>query len=122
MFDYYNVDNRSAVEAARIIARSQEEFGEKLESISQAEIKSKDRVDIPLEEYEKLKSDLRMYEKKSRRLEAIITNLGIPYDVIESIDTNTIAVETCDDPMHFVTHYRVRFIVDKYLGNKMKGL
>lgn len=124
MFDrhYHIQDEHSRVEAARINAMSQEKFSKQLKDISEAEIKSKDRVDITLAEYERLKSDLRRYEEKSRRLEAIVAKLGIPDEVIDAIDISTIAVETCDDPMHFVTHYRIRFIVDEYLGRKLKGL
>jgi hypothetical protein len=99
-------------EAAKIL-------GDKLESISNAEIKSKDRVDITLAEYEKLKNDVRKYEERSRRMGSMIMRLGIPYEVIDLIDTGSIEVRTCEDPMNFKRHYEIKFTADDFLR---KGL
>lgn len=99
-------------EAAKIL-------GNKLESISNAEIKSKNRVDISLEEYEKLKEDAHKYEEQSRRLQCTIMRLGIPYEVIDLIDTDSIDVITCEDPINFKRRYVIKFTADDFLR---KGL
>lgn len=124
MFDrhYHIQDEHSRVEAARINAMSQEKFAKQLKDISEAEIKSKDRVDITLAEYEKLKADVRKYEERCRKMGAEIMRLGIPYEVIDYIDPDTISVETCDDPLHFAAHYRIRFTANGYMKRKMRGL
>lgn len=99
-------------EAAKIL-------GNKLESISQAEIKSKDRVDITLAEYERLKENTRRYEERCRKMGAMIMKLGIPYKVVELIENDSIEVVASEDPMRFKTHYTIRFTADHY---GMKGL
>lgn len=111
MFDrhYHIQDNHSAVEAARINARSQKEFGEKLESISQAEIKSKNRVDITLEEYERLKKDLDMFSTQCKRMESMLERLGIPYYVFDKIAMDSISVSTCDNHMNFMKRFYIQF-------------
>ena len=121
MFDrhYHIQDERSRVEAARINAMSQEKFAKQLESISQTEIKSKDRVDITLEEYERLKSGLCKYEERCRKMSAEIMRLGIPYEIIDKLDTDSIDVTTCQDPVSFKTMFRITFTVDDYVA---KGL
>lgn len=111
MFDrYYHIqDDHSRIEAARINSFSQEKFANTLKSISEAEIKSKDRVDITLEEYERLKNDVRKYEERSRRMGAMIMRLGIPYELLDHIITDSIYVTTCDNHMDFMKRYRIEF-------------
>ena len=121
MFDrhYHIQDNRSVLKAARINAESQEKFVEQLKTISEAEIKSKDRVDITLTEYERLKDNTRKYEERCRKMGAMIMRLGIPDKVIDLIDNESIEVFTSEDPIRFKTHYQIRFTADHY---GMKGL
>lgn len=118
MFDrhYHIQDEHSRVEAARINARAQKEFGEKLESISQAEIKSKDRVDITLEEYERLKADLEMFSARCKRMESTLEQLGIPYYVFDKIVPESISVSTCDNHMTFMKRFYIQFdAYDQYV-------
>lgn len=111
MFDrhYHIQDEHSRVEAARINAMSQEKFAKQLKDISEAEIKSKDRVDITLEEYERLKNDLDMFATRCRSMESTLEKLGIPYYVFDKIDPESISVSTCDDHMTFKKHFYIRF-------------
>lgn len=111
MFDrhYHIQDNRSAVEAARINALSQEKFAKQLKDISEAEIESKDRVDISLEEYERLKKDLDMFSTRCRSMESTLERLGIPYYVFDKIDPESISVSTCDNHMNFKKRFYIQF-------------
>lgn len=111
MFDrhYHIQDNHSVVEAARINSLSQEKFAKQLKDISEAEIKSKDRVDITLEEYERLKSDLDMFRTQSMRLEAMFDRIGIPYHVFDKIVPESISVSTCDNHMNFMKRFYIQF-------------
>ena len=49
---------QSNKDLGHVIAKSNKEYAEKLKEISEAEIKSKNRVDITLEEYETMKKVL----------------------------------------------------------------
>lgn len=121
MFDrhYHIQDERSRVEAARINAMSQEKFAKQLKDISEAEIKSKDRVNITLEEYKRLKDDAYRYEERCRKMGAMIMRLGIPYEIVDKLDTDSIDVTTCQDPVNFKTMFQIRFTVSDYVT---KGL
>lgn len=116
MFDrhYYIQDERSRVEAARINSLSQEKFTNQLKSISEAEIKSKDRVDISLEEYERLKTDLQFFREFSDTLNALFMKMGIPCDVINKIIPESVKVASCADYDRFLKHFRIEFSVDEF--------
>lgn len=109
MFNTYIFDNKSVKAAARIIADSNREHDETLKSISRDEIKSKDRVDIPLSEYLNMKQELESLNRRVKQMGSLIISMGIPAEVIEQIDPNSVRVETCDDPRLFKRHYRVSF-------------
>lgn len=98
--------------AAEIAAKSIEEFGEKLELISKADIKSKDRVDISLDEYLMLKGELERNSRELRHARYLLGEMGIPPDIISAIDSKSIHVETCEDFQWFKRHYRITFAVD----------
>ena len=109
---YFIVDNRSAVEAAHITAQATKKFGEKLDDISKNEIKSKDRVDITLEEYLTMRKRIETLESKYSHISKLIVQLGIPAEVIDSIRLDTVNVVHNDDIRDFVRHYRIAFDVD----------
>ncbi len=114
MFDkhFYVVrSDRSAEHAANIVAKSNAALGRKLESISQAEIKSKDRVDISLEEYEKLKRELSILRDENRELKHMLQNMGIPVDIVNDIVPDSISVERCKNHVDFKTLFRITFAV-----------
>ena len=97
--------------AAEITAESINIFGEKLQSISEAEIKSKDRVDISLDEYLRLKGELERTSRELRHTQYLLGEMGIPVDVISAIRSDTIKVQQCEDPRYFVRHYQITFSV-----------
>lgn len=116
MFDkHYYIKEDKSVEAARINAKAQAMFSRKLESISEAEIKSKDRVDISLEEYERLKRDLQFFREFSDTLNVLFMKMGIPCDVINGIIPESVKVVSCscDDYSRFLKRFRIEFSVDE---------
>lgn len=124
MFDrhYHIQDNHSAVETARINSLSQEKFAKQLKYISEAEIKSKDRVDITLEEYERLKSENKLLTERVRALMSVIERLKIPADILEYILPDSVRIYTCFDMdyMNELQRYRIEFSVAKeYLKGRL---
>lgn len=106
-------DNRAEVEAARIIARSNEEHDKTLKSISEAEIKARDRVDISRDEYEQMKSELERLRRNTEHMNKMIMRMGIPAEVIDAIDLSSIEVYQNHDPIRMRTGYHVRFATDR---------
>lgn len=122
MFDkHFHIKKDDSVKAARIVNRGLERLGSDLKTISTAEIESKDRVDITLKEYEKLKKNARDYEERCRKMGAMIMRLGIPYEVVELVDLDSIHVETSENPYNFKRYYKISFSVD-YHQLRMRGL
>lgn len=112
-FDKYFInDNRSAVEAAHITARATRELGKTLESISQSEIKSKDRVDISLEDYTWMQNRIVKLERENRELFSLFHDIGIPLEVVDAIDRKSINVVHCDHIRDFKRKYHIEFVVD----------
>ena len=91
-------------EAARIL-------GDKFMTISEAEIESKDRVDISLKEYERLKLENAKLKYEKRSMESIIKRLGIPVDLIDRIIPSSVDFVYCDDIKDFKKHCVIRFEV-----------
>jgi hypothetical protein len=98
--------------AAETLSKATKELGEKFESISQAEIRSKDRVDIPLSEYLRMKDELEHTSRALRHARALIATMGIPAEIISAIDPDSVCVYTNEDLRDFKRHYQVRFSVD----------
>ena len=113
MFNKYITvnDNRSARDAARMTAKALREHDDTLKSISDAEIKSKDRVDISLEEYDRLKKQLTILLNENFSLKTTLTGIGIPLEVLADVIPNSIKVQRCEDCIGFETSYRVTFSV-----------
>ena len=89
---------------------------------SQAEIKSKDRVDIPLSEYLHMKETIEKQESRLRSLYCTVKRLGIPYEVIDSIVPDSIEVYRNHDLKDFVTHFMIKFDSDESLGIMRRNL
>jgi hypothetical protein len=107
-------DNHSAVTAANITAKSNKELGEKLESIAKDEIKSKDRVDIPLKEYLKMRERIRVLEEQNSRMGVLINRIGIPFEELDKIDPNTVNVYHNENPTRFTRRYQIIFDVEAF--------
>lgn len=98
--------------AAHIVAKSNKDLGNKLDDISKAEIKSKDRVDITLEEYLRMKNTIELLENKVARMGSTITALGIPHEMVDAIDPDSIVFMYNDCVRDFKCHCRVEFAVN----------
>ena len=106
------------------IIRSNRELGDKLKSISNAEIKSKDRVDIILEEYESMKTEIKDLRHQVNRLCAIFEKIEAPID--RDIIPESVHTWWCDDHINFRRIFRVEFAINdeklynlKYLRGKL---
>ena len=62
------------------------------ENIAQKEIKARDRVDISLEEYEKMKKDIAWLTNQNTRYRCILEKIKIPY--LDELDFDKIKIET----------------------------
>lgn len=96
------------------IASSNKELGEKLESISKAEIKSLDRVNISLEEYERLKRENSEYFVENLNLRSILEKIEAPID--KPIVPGSIRTYTCSDFRKWGrTIYHIEFEIDEVI-------
>lgn len=112
MFDKYIIDTSGNERAARILAESNARHDATLKSISDAEIKSKDRVDIPLSEYDRLRRENSNLEWRVNRMEAMLTRMGIPEEVIDNIDLNSVEVMKNIEIRALKTRYHIVFTAD----------
>ncbi len=99
--------------AAEITAESIKGFGEKLQSISQADIKAKDRVDISLSEYLRMREELESTQRDLRHCREMLCMMGIPAEVLPAIKSDSIRVSTYKDPCAYKSLYQVIFEVDE---------
>nr|DAV24917.1 MAG TPA: hypothetical protein [Bacteriophage sp.] len=100
----------STRDLGRHISNSNRELGEKLESISKAEIASRDRVDISLKEYESMKRQIESLTWERDRLRSVLENIKAPLD--KNIIPGSINTYYYDDPMNCKRIYRVEFEID----------
>lgn len=92
------------------IIRSNRELGEKLKSISDAEIESRDRVNISLKEYKDMQNKIRSLSHEVDRLTNILNKIEIPLD--ENIVADSIVTYWCDNHADFKRKFRIEFDVD----------
>ena len=111
---FYINDNQSAITAAHITAKATKELGRKMEFISQAEIKSKDRVDITLEEYLTMRKRIEELESQNSRMGVLINRIGIPFEELDKIDPNTVNVYHNENPTRFTKRYQIIFDVEAF--------
>lgn len=103
--------NKTAASLDRL-TEAIKDFSETQESISQAEIKSKDRVDIPLSEYLEMKETIRKQEAELRSLYCTFRQLGISKEVVDGIVPDSVQVYKDEDIKDFITHYMIKFDFD----------
>ncbi len=85
MFDKYIISDNN--KAARKVAASNDRLAATLRENSQKEIAARDRVDITLAEYLKLKQDIAVLSDENRRLRALFGKIGLPCDVPILLDS-----------------------------------
>lgn len=74
-------NGRHVASSNRQIAESNDRLGAVLRENSDKEIAARDRVDITLSEYLKLKQDIAMLSEENRTLKALYGKIGLPCDV-----------------------------------------
>ena len=94
------------------ILKSNRELGDRFESISEAEIKSKDRVDITLEEYENMKNKINSLSYEVDKLRNILERIEAPID--KEIIPDSIKTCWCDDIRNNRHIFRVEFAIDNF--------
>jgi len=91
--------------------RAIRELGEKLDKRIDQILETKDRVDISLKEYERLRESVKKYERQLRDMGNLFAQMGIPVEVVESIDSDSVVVNYVDNAMTFKRQYNIRFEV-----------
>ena len=107
-----NMVAQSNRDLGNLIAKSNREYNEKLEEISKAEIKSKNRVDISLEEYETMKKQIEWLEYEVRRLQSIFEKIEFPFNL--DVIPDSIETTYCNDHLNFRKIFNIQFAVDDF--------
>ena len=113
---FWQVPSNKATESMDRMTNAIKDFSKAQTENSQAEIKSKDRVDIPLSEYLEMREKIDRQDMQLRKLYCTIKRLGIPYEVIDSIVPDSIEVYRNYDLQVFVTHFMIKFDSDESLA------
>lgn len=97
----------------------QKEHDERMRKISESEIKAINRVDISLEEYEKLNKSVNdaettrfVLQNRIDKLVKIIEKFGVPVEEIDNININSIVSYKCEDILTNKRKYRLEFDTD----------
>lgn len=87
-----------------------------IHSIFEKEQKNKDRVDISLDEYEKLKQEANMtssvLQDRINKLVKLIEKIGIPIDILDSMNVDTIETFYEDVCVLGKRRYVIKFYAD----------
>ena len=100
--------NNNIASALREQTRSAEELSEK-------EIKSKDRVDITLEEYESMKERIKELEADNRYYKQVCSQFNIPDNI--RINPETMTLDSFYNPESMTTDYMIRFRAENWRIN-----
>lgn len=107
-----NMVAQSNRDLGNLIAESNREYARKLKEISDAEIKSKDRVNITLEEYETMKKQIEWLEYEVRRLQSIFEKIEFPFNL--DVIPDSIETTYCNDHLNFRKIFNIQFAVDNF--------
>ena len=92
------------------------EHDERTRNMIKSEMKSRNRVDISLDEYEKMKEEINRIsfslQNKIDYLVKIIEKLGIPIEISDIVNTESIITFCDDDIVADKRKYRIEFTVD----------
>lgn len=94
------------------VIQANRELGNKLASISEADIESRNRVDIALKEYEFMKQQIIDLQLEICRLQDILKKIDVPLDI--NIIPDSIRTLWMDDYSGFRKKFRVEFEVDYF--------
>lgn len=115
MFDKTFVINPDHRQALNNIAASNREHTKTLREISDDEIRARDRVDITLAEYEKMKKEIEHLKSENRQLRGVYERINLPIlDILENSDIYDIRSDYNFDPVHFERTYRIMIFTKYY--------
>lgn len=97
---------------AACVNRTYRELGEKLETISDEEIKARDRVNITLEEYENMKHKIASLESEVDYLRSILEKIEAPLD--KNIIPDSIRTYYSDGLWDCKRVFRVEFAIEDW--------
>jgi len=80
---------------------------EDLTEVKEKEIKSKDRVDITLEEYNRLVEENKRLTQENDYLKSLFDSINLPYN--KSIDVKNVKTATQYDPIGCTMTYMIRY-------------
>lgn len=103
---------KSNMQLGEDVLQANRELGRTLKDISDAEIKSKDRVDITLEEYENMKKQIRSLSYEVEKLSDILRRIEVPLD--KEIVPDSIRSYWCDDALDFKRKFRIEFDIEHW--------
>lgn len=112
---FWQVPANKTAESLNKMTNAIKDFSKAQTENSQAEIKSKDRVDIPLSEYLEMRKKIDLQDTQLRNLYCTVKKLGIPLEVIDNIINDSIEVYRNYDLKDFKTHYMIKFDADESL-------
>lgn len=105
------IHDNHALEAARKIAASNAQLADKMAEISSKEIDARNRIDITLAEYERMKNQISELSDENSRLKKSFEKLSIPSEL--PIIPGTIHRYYSEDAINHQYTIRVEFKVDR---------
>ena len=104
--------NRELLVVAKAIKEANKNLANSITEASEDDVKARDRVDITLEEYERLKDENRRLNEEVTRLRKILSDIRIPVNIWERIKLGTIKTSVCHNVKDFIDTFRIEFDVD----------
>ena len=104
--------NNKNEELARAVKQSSKTLADSITEASKNDVKARDRVDITLEEYERLKEENKQLMSERDHLLKLLTVLRIPTNIWRRVKINTVKTSVCHDIKDFVDTFRIEFDVD----------
>lgn len=91
-------------------AHQHEELMKCINETTDKVIKSKNRVDISLDEYDAMKEHIKQLSGENHRMKSILEKFEFPYDL--PIDPSSIVTSVCEDRCRFKSRYCITFDVE----------
>ena len=104
--------NRELLVVARSIEKSSKVLADSITEASRDDVKARDRVDITLEEYERLKEENRRLNEEVSSLRVILTSFRFPVNLWQRVKTDTIKTSVRHDIKDFIDTFHIAFDVD----------
>lgn len=105
-------NRKSGKNLGESIEKSSKTLANSITEASKDDVKARDRVDITLEEYERLKNENRLLNEEVTRLRKILSDIRIPVNIWERIKLDTIKTSVCHNVKDFIDTFRIEFEVD----------